>query len=51
MFLNDVANKFKPEIIIHCAASYKDPNDWISDINTNCLGTANLVKISYNSIK
>lgn len=45
-FLNDVANKFKPEIIIHCAASYKDPNDWISDINTNCLGTANLVKIS-----
>ncbi len=45
-FLDDVANKFKPEIIIHCAASYKDPNDWISDINTNCLGTANLVKIS-----
>jgi len=33
-------------IIIHCAASYKDPNDWVSDINTNCLGTANLVKIS-----
>ncbi len=44
--LDDVSRKFKPEIVIHCAASYKDPNDWISDIKTNCLGTANLVQIS-----
>jgi nucleoside-diphosphate-sugar epimerase len=30
---------FQPELIIHSAASYKDPNNWAEDINTNVLGT------------
>jgi len=35
---------FKPTIVIHSAASYKDPNNWKEDINTNIIGTANIVK-------
>lgn len=40
----------KPNIVIHCAASYKDPNNWEDDTKTNVLGTVNLVKkcIEYN---
>lgn len=39
---------FKPEIVVHCAASYKDPQDWQEDIKTNVLGTVNVVKASQN---
>lgn len=31
---------FKPEVILHAAASYKDPNNFIGDAATNTLGTA-----------
>lgn len=37
-----VAN-FRPDVIIHAAASYKDPNDWYNDTLTNCVGGANIV--------
>ncbi len=37
---------FKPEIVIHAAASYKDPDNWEEDVNTNVLGTVNIVKAS-----
>lgn len=37
---------FKPDIVVHTAASYKDPNDWHSDTMTNVVGGANLVKAS-----
>ncbi len=30
---------FKPEVIIHCAASYADPKDWLGDSTTNVLGS------------
>lgn len=52
---NTIANKdiidklfdeFKPEIVIHAAASYKDPDNWEEDVNTNVLGTVNIVKAS-----
>lgn len=36
--------EFEPEIVVHAAASYKDPDDWVEDIRTNSLGTANVVK-------
>ncbi len=42
--INDVVSKFKPELIIHSAASYKDPNDWIEDCSTNVIGSVNLAK-------
>lgn len=40
----DAFEDFKPEILVHAAASYKDPEDWIEDATTNVVGAANLVK-------
>jgi UDP-glucose 4-epimerase len=34
----------QPDLIIHAAASYKDPKDWVGDAETNTVGTANIVK-------
>jgi UDP-glucose 4-epimerase len=36
--------EFKPETVVHTAASYKDPDDWTSDAQVNCTGTANIAK-------
>lgn len=36
----------KPEVVVHCAASYKDPEDWYNDALTNVVGGANLVRAS-----
>ncbi len=33
-----------PDIVVHAAASYKDPNDWAEDSRTNALGSANVVE-------
>jgi len=35
---------FKPDVVVHTAASYKDPDDWEQDALTNCVGTANVAK-------
>lgn len=35
---------FKPDVIVHTAASYKDPEDWYNDALTNVVGGANLVQ-------
>lgn len=37
---------FMPEAVVHTAASYKDPNDWVSDAQTNCVGGSNIVDLS-----
>lgn len=34
---------FAPHVVVHAAASYKDPDDWYSDTLTNCVGGANVV--------
>jgi UDP-glucose 4-epimerase len=31
---------FRPAVIVHTAASYKDPDDWEADALTNCVGSA-----------
>ena len=36
--------EFKPDAMVHTAASYKDPDDWYNDTLTNCVGGANLVE-------
>ncbi|MBI3741903.1 MAG: NAD-dependent epimerase/dehydratase family protein [Chloroflexi bacterium] len=41
-----VFSEFKPEIVVHAAASYKDPSNWSEDARTNVLGTANIVQAS-----
>jgi UDP-glucose 4-epimerase len=33
---------FRPDAVIHTAASYKDPDDWHADASTNCVGSANI---------
>jgi UDP-glucose 4-epimerase len=40
----DVIGDFAPDVVVHAAASYKDPDDWAEDVRTNALGTANVVK-------
>jgi len=37
-------SSFKPDVVVHAAASYKDPTDWREDTVTNVLGTVNIVK-------
>lgn len=32
------------DALIHCAASYKDPENWEGDIDTNILGVVNLIR-------
>ncbi len=44
--VDDVFEAFKPDIVVHTAASYKDPDDWYADAMTNSVGGANLVKAS-----
>lgn len=37
---------FRPEVVVHTAASYKDPDDWATDALVNAVGTANIAKAS-----
>jgi UDP-glucose 4-epimerase len=37
-------SEFKPDVVIHAAASYKDPDDWTNDALVNVVGTANVAK-------
>ena len=39
-------SEFKPDAIVHTAASYKDPNDWHSDSITNCVGGSNVIDLA-----
>lgn len=51
--LDKLCKKYNVEIIVHCAASYKDPNNWENDAKTNILGTINVVRLAkkYNMKK
>jgi UDP-glucose 4-epimerase len=40
---------FRPEVVVHAAASYKDPDDWATDAATNVVGTANVVQASQST--
>jgi UDP-glucose 4-epimerase len=42
--LTSLIGDFRPDVMIHTAASYKDPDDWQSDALTNCVGSANIAK-------
>jgi len=44
--VNDLMTTFKPDVVIHTAASYKDPDDWFSDNMTNVVGGANIISAS-----
>lgn len=50
--IDNLFDEFKPEKVVHAAASYKDPNNWGEDVMTNDLGTVNIVKASIrNKVK
>ena len=36
--------EFKPDIVVHAAASYRDPEDWHADALTNAVGGANIAR-------
>jgi nucleoside-diphosphate-sugar epimerase len=36
--------EFKPSHVIHSAAAYKDPDDWLEDARTNTEGTIQIVE-------
>src|SRR3954451_5796574 len=42
--LDTLIGDFRPEVVIHTAASYKDPDDWHGDALTNCVGSANVAR-------
>ncbi|MBV8506283.1 MAG: NAD-dependent epimerase/dehydratase family protein [Alphaproteobacteria bacterium] len=37
---------FRPDVVVHTAASYKDPDDWQGDALTNAVGSANVARAS-----
>ncbi len=39
-------DEFHPEYVVHAAASYKDPKNWVEDAATNVVGTINVIKAS-----
>ena len=41
--VEEVFSSFTPDVVLHAAASYKDPHNWESDTLTNCVGGANVV--------
>ncbi len=41
--IDKLVSEFKPDAIVHTAASYKDPEDWYNDTLTNCVGGSNLI--------
>jgi UDP-glucose 4-epimerase len=44
--LYQFANEFGPDVVIHCAASYSDPDLWHRDTNTNVAGCINAAAIA-----
>ncbi|MBL8439883.1 MAG: NAD-dependent epimerase/dehydratase family protein [Betaproteobacteria bacterium] len=36
--------QFQPEVVIHSAAAYKDPDDWVEDSRTNVIGSAHVAR-------
>ena len=47
--VNECFGFFKPDVVIHSAAAYKDPNDWIEDSRTNVLGSINIARAAKSS--
>lgn len=47
--LNEFENKvleFSPQVIIHAAATYSEPDNWMLDIDSNIKGTVNIIRVA-----
>ena len=42
--IDQLFSDFKPDVVVHTAASYKDPEDWESDAAVNAVGGATIAK-------
>jgi UDP-glucose 4-epimerase len=42
--VNGLIGDFRPDVVVHTAASYKDPDNWEADALTNCVGSANIAR-------
>lgn len=47
--IREYVDSWKADVIYHCAASYKDRDDWERDASTNVLGTINVVREAQRS--
>ena len=43
-------SRFNPAVVVHAAASYKDPGKWECDTKTNILGTENELSVELKNI-
>lgn len=43
-FLTQCFDDFVPDVVIHSAAAYKDPDDWLEDARTNVFGSINVAR-------
>lgn len=46
--VNDTFEKFKPDVVVHAAAAYKDPDNWVEDASTNVIGSAHVAKAAHD---
>lgn len=44
--MHQLIAEFQPDVVVHAAASYKDPNNWEEDSRTNVLGTSIIAQAS-----
>ena len=44
--VSSVVRAFRPEVVVHSAAAYKDPSDWSEDVRTNVIGAINVARES-----
>lgn len=42
--VNECFAAFRPEIVVHSAAAYKDPDDWLEDTRTNVAGSIHVAR-------
>src|SRR5690606_24407582 len=43
-FVQQCFAEFAPDVVIHAAAAYKDPDDWSEDTRTNVLGSVHVAR-------
>ena len=43
VLVDSLVSDFRPDAIVHTAASYKNPDDWYNDTLTNCVGGSNVI--------
>ncbi len=44
--LYEIANRLRPDAVVHCAASYSDPDKWHLDTRTNVEGSINAALVA-----